>query len=54
MDEEHLHLSIFFILSVWFAVGIMNIIGRTIFLHMSQSKLPVFVAIAKAGTYTWG
>lgn len=54
MDDEHLHLSIFFIFSVWIAVGLLNIVGRTIFLHMAQSRLPVVQAIAKAGTYTWG
>jgi len=54
MEDDHLHLSVFFILSVMFAVAIGNVLVRTLALHGSQSKYAPVRAAAKGATYLWG
>ena len=54
MEDEHLHLSIFFIISVAAALAIINATVRTLSLHGAGSKYAPVRALAKGATYLYG
>lgn len=54
MDDDHLHLSVFFILSVAAALAIINAVVRTLSLHGAGSKYAPIRAASKGATYLFG